>query len=475
MNRYLKKVSVAIFCVVILLGTQSCDKYFDVGNNPNQVTNPNINNLLSTATHKTGINSRTFASFSSHYTQYLASSTEGSSTDTYQITNLSGTWNQVYYTMADIYDMLVMAEEEEAHLHAGIGKLLMAYNLGLVIDTWDQAPYHEAFMREDGLYPSYQSGEELYGVIGQLITDGLADLRRTDSKITLSETLDLIHEGDINAWIRTGYGLQARHLNKISKKSTYSPQSVLNALDNSYQSAADEMTLEIYVGNNPWASVAISNAGSLLGGWLSSQLINHLNGEIYGFEDPRIGKITDKTIHDVYVGTQNGRGNVGVANTIKDECYISVNSPVTATDAPIFIMTYDELKFVEAEAALRADQPIRAYTAYLEGIRATMDKLNVPAAEAADYLARPSVSVGESGLTLSHIFKEKYVATYLNFEAWNDARRHNYAYAGFEMPYGAQLNTFIRQVAYPVDEQTRNPENVPANQDLGQPLWWDRP
>jgi len=475
MNKYIKRFCTAALSISVLFAAQGCDKYFDVGNNPNQVTNPNINNLLSTATHKTGINSRTFASFSSYYTQYLASPSEGSATDTYQITDLSGTWNQVYYTMADIYDMLKMAEEQEAHLHAGIGKLLMAYNLSLVIDTWNSGPYDEAFMNVESLYPTYQSGEQLYGIIGQLITDGLADLRRSDSKITLNSGLDLIHGGDINAWIRTGYGLQARHLNKISKKSTYNPTAVLTALDNSYTSAAHDMKLSVYVGNNPWASVAISNAGSLLGGWLSSHLIDHLNGTIYGFEDPRVGKITDKTVDGVYKGTQNGRGNVGAANTIKDECYISINSPVTSTTAPIYIMTYEELKFVEAEAALRASQAGRAYNAYLEGIRATMAKLEVPQADADAYLAHPTVAVGADNLTLDLIFKEKYVATYLHFEAWNDARRYDYAYAGFQLPYNAALNTFVRRVAYPVAEQTRNPDNVPGEEPLSSPLWWDRP
>lgn len=475
MNRYIKRFYTAVLCICVLFATQGCDKYFDVGNNPNQVTDPNINNLLSTVTHKTGINSRTFANFSSYYTQYLASPSEGSATDTYQVTDLSGTWNQVYYAMADIYDMLKMAEEEEAHLHAGIGKLLMAYNLSLVVDTWNSGPYEEAFMNAETLYPSYQSGEELYGIIGQLIADGLGDLRRTDSRITLLSDLDLIHGGDINAWIRTGYGLQARHLNKISKKSSYNPNAVLTALDNSYTSSAHDMKMSTYVGNNPWASIAISNAGSLLGGWLSSQLIDHLNGTYFGFVDPRISKITDETVHGEYVGTRNGRGNVGAANTIKDECYISINSPVTSTTAPIYIMTYEELKFVEAEAALRANQPTRAYDAYLEGIRATMAKLQVPQNEAEDYIENPTVGVGANNLTLSHIFKEKYVATYLQFEAWNDARRHDYAYEGFQLPYNAALNTFVRRVAYPVAEQTRNPENVPAEEALSAPLWWDRP
>lgn len=475
MNKLTKKYinfGLSLFLIMTLTG---CKDYFDVGNNPNLVTNPNINSLLSTATSKSGINSRTYASFSTFYTQYQASPSEGSDTDTYKITDLSGTWGAAYYAMADIYDMLSMAEASNAHLHAGIAKVLLAYNLSLVADTWNSGPYSEAFSKVPTVTPVYDSGESLYQTIGTLLQEGITSLSRTDAAVVLTPQADLIHGGNINAWIKTGYGLLARHQNKITKKSSYNPTAVLASIDKSYTAAADDMKMSVFNGNNPWAAIAISNAGSLLGGWLSSQLIDHLNGTTYGVIDPRLYKITDATVHGVYVGTRNGRGNVGAANTIKDECYISINSPVTSTTAPIYIMTYEELKFVEAEAALRANQRTRAYTAYLEGIKASMSKLQVTDANAQAYLAEKSVSVGEAALTLDEIFKEKYVATYLNFEAWNDARRYDYKYKGFQLPYNASLTSYIRQVAVPVREITTNPDNAPDQVDLSTALWWDKP
>ena len=46
-----------IFICTGLVALQSCDKdYFDLNENPNQVTTPSLPSLLSTATHKTGIN-----------------------------------------------------------------------------------------------------------------------------------------------------------------------------------------------------------------------------------------------------------------------------------------------------------------------------------------------------------------------------------------------------------------------------------
>ncbi|WP_084163787.1 SusD/RagB family nutrient-binding outer membrane lipoprotein [Olivibacter sitiensis] len=455
---------------------QGCGDYFDVGNNPNLVTEPSLNSLLSSVTHRTGMNAYRYGSTASYYVQYLASPSEGSATDIYDITDLSTSWAEAYYAMSDAYDMITAAEESGANLHVGVGKLLTAYNLSLVSDTWDSAPYTEAFSRVETFTPVYDSPEQLYQTIGQLIDEAIVAFGSTDATMALDPTLDLIHGGDVNKWIRTAYGLKARYLNKISKKSAYNPQAVLSALDDAYLSAEDDMKMGLFSGNNPWASIAISNANSLLGGWLSSNLIKHVNGETYGIVDPRVAKITDLTVNGNYVGTPNGGGNQGpLANTVHDECYISTNSPVTTEEAPVYIMTFEELKFVEAEAAFRAGLTSRAYEAYLAGIRASMAKFQVAAAARDSYIAEPSVSVGASALTLDLIFKEKYVATYLNFEAWNDARRHDYGYQSFQMPLGAVLPTFIRQVAIPNSEIVNNPGNIPTQVSLDSPLWWDKP
>ncbi|RYY19070.1 MAG: SusD/RagB family nutrient-binding outer membrane lipoprotein, partial [Chitinophagaceae bacterium] len=117
--------------------------------------------------------------------------------------------------------------------------------------------------------------------------------------------------------------------------------------------------------------------------------------------------------------------------------------------------------------------PARAYTAYLAGINANMEKLQVPAgAEKTAYLA--AASVGAASLTRALIFKEKYIATYLNPEAWNDARRFNYAYKDFTLPQGAVLTTFIRRLAYPTGERSKNGKNIPTVASLSERLWWDR-
>ncbi len=455
---------------------QSCKKdYFDLNENPNQVTTPSLPSLLSTATHKTGINNYNVGSITSTYVQYVANPSASAASDIYQEVDYTGTWDALYYAMADITDLKTLSVQQGANDYTGVANILLSYHLSLVADLWGDAPFSDAFS-PNSLTPKYDKQEDLYKASLVLLDSALVQLARPGSTILLSTTNDLIHKGVKANWVKTANALKARMLIKVTKTTGYNAASVLSAIDAAYTSNADDAGMASFLTRNPWAQVARNNASLTLGGWLSEQLIDHLNGVTYGTFDPRIRKITDAntvTTHGLWVGTVNGAGNRPPGNnTVKDENYIAISSPWTADAAPILIVTYAELKFIEAEAAL-ATNPTRAYTAYLAGINANMDKLQVPAgAERTTYLT--AVSVGSANLTRAMIMREKYIATYLNPEAWNDARRYDYAYKDFGLPQNAALPTFIRRLSYPTGERSKNGPNVPNIGSLADKLWWDK-
>lgn len=459
--------------LIALLSFSSCGDYFDLSENPNLVESPPLGSLLTTATHRSALNSYNIAYNTTNYVQYTASPTTASATDTYDVTNPNGSWDALQFTLTTLHDLSVAAEQQQANNYLGIAQILTAYNLGLLADHWGAAPYSDAYGLQN-LTPKYDTEESLYATQVSLLKSGIAHLGET-STATILANADLIHAGKMDAWKKTGYALLARVLNKITKKSNYDAEQVLKALENSYTSNADDALMGVFKGINPWAAVALDNENLNLDGWLSSQLINQLNGATFGLFDPRIEKITDKTVHGLYVGTRNGQGNTGGANTIKDECYISRNSPLTSDKAALTLVSYAETKMIEAEAALRAGKKAQAYQAYLAGIHAHMDKVNVAGDKKNLYVGDAKVAVGENMLSLNLIFKEKYVITYLNPEAWNDARRFDYQYQGFQMPLNAVLKTFIRRVAYPSGERSKNFQNVPAEVSLDTKLWWDQP
>lgn len=470
----MKITSKYILVFLLISMMSSCKDYFELDSNPNLVVNPPLNSLLSTTTQKTGLNNQRVANITSYFVQYLANPGAGGSTDTYQITDYTSTWDALYFAMADIYDMKAKALTEGSSQHAGVANVLMAYHLSLVTDMFGDAPYSEAFAGTT-LIPKYDNAQDLYNESLRLLDEAIVELAKPDSRVTLSSSDDFIHRGSIPNWIKTAYALKARQLNKISKTSNYSPAAVLEAVRNSYTSNADDAQMSSFQGLNPWASIALSNTQLVLGGWLSEQFMEHINGVSYGVLDPRITKITNMTVNGDYKGTPNGGGNVGPAtNTVKDETYITRSSPLTGDAAPIIIISFAELQMIEAEANFRSGNLPAAFTAYRAGIVSHMDKLGVVPAEKDAYLNSIAVAQSAGSLTLDQIFQEKYIITYLNPEAWNDARRFDYMYKNFTLPINADLTTFIRRVAYPVGETSKNGINVPAVGSLADRLWWDQ-
>ncbi len=154
---------------------------------------------------------------------------------------------------------------------------------------------------------------------------------------------------------------------------------------------------------------------------------------------------------------------------------MSIDGFYAKGNAPLLLVTYSEAKFIEAEAALRAGDNQTAYDAYIEGISSHMDKIGVAEADKNTYINNPVVGVGQTNLTLELIAKEKYVAMFLNPESWVDVRRFDYQYTDFELPQGAVMSDFIRRLAYPSVEVSRNGANVPSISGLDEKLYFDQP
>jgi len=469
----MKKYSVIIFLLFVLVNS-SCKKYLDVNNDPNLVYNPPINSLLVNSTYQTGFNVYRLGNITSYYVQYLASPNSGSDRDTYKEEDLSVTWSAFYDVMTDIKEMmkLAAARGDNASEHMGVAKILLAWNLNMLINSFGDVPYSQALLGKDFLTPTFDNQQALHDTTLRLIDEAITELNKPTPLIRLDGSSDQIHHGDISAWLKTAYALKARFLNQLSKTDSYNAITILSALSNAYTSSDDNATLTTFQGNSPWNQVARNNVNLLLDGWLSEQFVDALNGVTYGVADPRIPLITNLTDEDIYKGTPNGQGRSGTG-TNNEESVLTTSGFYSNSGAMLWLITFAEMKFIEAEAAFRNDDKTTAYAAYLEGINAHMEMLGVADTDRDTYVALATVSVGEAALTLDLIFKEKYVAMFLHPEAWTDARRYDYMYKDFTLPVNAALTSFIRRSPYPVIETSRNGANVPAV-ILTTPLWWDQ-
>ena len=460
------------FIFLSILSFSSCKKYLDINDNPNSATKPPINGLLIRTTQNTALNVFRIADITSYYVQYLANTSLAGATDTYEPIDVSTTWTNLYANMTDIYDLQKIGEDQGATKYQGAAKIMMAMNLQLVHNLWGDAPYSNAF---DGttLTPTYDDAQAIFQTCLTLLDEGITLMNSTAATVNLPSDGDLIHHGSAAAWVKTAHALKARLLNQLSKTSQYNTTAIYAELSAAYTSTADDAFITTFNVRNPWNQEAVDNAALLLDGWLSKNFVDAMNGTTYGIFDPRLPLTASLTQFGDYRGTRNGGDRVGTG-TDDEESYISLTGYYSSTSSPLYIITYEEMKFIEAEAAFRDNDLPRAYAAYMEGIAANMNKMGVAAGVRDAYINDPSVSVGDTNLTLALIFKEKYKALFLSPVSWDDARRFDYAYKDFQLPLNAATSTFVRRLVYPTVETSRNSDNVPSVSDVTQKLWWDQ-
>lgn len=467
-----KIIYIALMPVIIFVNTGCKKGYLDINqSNPNQTDKPPIGALLANVTSETGLNVFRAGNFTSYYMQYLASSGISGGSDVYDDVDRSSIWQAVYDVIQDSRVMATIAEERNAYHHIGVAKLTEAMNMSLLIDLFGDVPYSQA-LDKNNFKPGYDKAEDVYAACLTLIQESITEFNKPDPGVALDVSNDLIHGGNVSSWIKTANALKARLLNRVSETAGYNAANVLAAVSASYTSNADDAQLKSFVARSPWNQLAYNNTVLLLDAWLSEQYVDAMDGTTYGYTDPRLPLIATLTKFGDYRGTKNGAGRIGTG-TDKEESYLSVSGFYSKSGAPLDIITYAEMKFIEAEAKFATDKP-GSYQAYLDGIAAHMDKVGVPAIEKNAYLANPAVAVGAGAFTEELLAKEKYIAMFLHPEAWTDARRFDYNYKDFTLPVNALLTTFIRRVGYPSTEESRNAENVPAVIGLDQKLWWDQ-
>lgn len=472
-----KSMKLRIFILLIIAGVfTSCENYLDVNTDPNNPTSVPIKGLMSVVSVRTAANTANMGYHTSYFVQYLAGPNAGGNTDTHQEINANGTWVGIYNVMSNLSDLELMAEEQGAPNYVGVAKIMKAINLALLVDAWNDVPYSDAFFVQT-IKPKYDNGQQLYAEIFTLLSDGITNLQQSNTTLIMGAD-DFMYGGNLSRWIKAAHALRARYLNHLSKTSSYDPNAILAAIANGFQSNADDalvrFTNEV---RNPWGAVAINQAGLVLDGWISQQIVEAMDGTTFGVVDPRMEFLFSRTRHGNFRGTPNGAGRDPDVFDLRLDASTLVEASFYANrTSPVLVMTFAEQKFIEAEAQLALNNKPAAYAAYLAGIRAHMDLLAVPAADRDAYINNSVVSVGDANITLALIMKEKYVALYLSPESWNDARRFNFRYTDMTLP--AQLNPelsgqFSRRLQYPSSEFTTNSDNVPEVTLLTR-IWWDQ-
>jgi hypothetical protein len=240
--------------------------------------------------------------------------------------------------------------------------------------------------------------------------------------------------------------------------------------------------------DNPWAS----NFATRDDHRMSKTLIDQLNAT----SDPRLPIFAQPTKADptVYAGMQNGLTNASTNtyfNTTSRPGTIFYPGATTygvfGTSAgkatPSYIMTYAELSFIKAEAALRGWGGLNAAQAagfYNAAVTASIEQWGGTAAQAAAYLAQPSVAYNG---TLERIITQKWIAFFTQgTEAWSEWRRTGFPTAIVPGPsMYADTPGIALRLQYPPAETAANAAGIAAAvarqgaDDESTKVWWDKP
>ena len=312
----------------------------------------------------------------------------------------------------------------DAPYYRGIAKILMAEHLNILTTFFGDLPYSDAFKGEEGnITPVYDTQQDIFVAIEQLIDEGVADLTGEAGNIVPSND-DVVFGGDVESWVAAAHGLKARYLMEQGK----------------YADASTEL-----------ASAISSNAGNAL--FPFEETVNGAN-PFWLFENDRTATLATHPYfrsvmagdprYDSYINSNNGFANVFW----------------TSNGSPTKLITYSEIKFMEAELAARDGDAAAAEAAMEAGIQANMEVMGIDPGAISTYLLELS------GGSLATVMNEKYKVIYpLTYVAWTDQRRTGFPALTPNRAIRTDAPSIPQRFPYPSSEDQFNKANKDAARD----------
>lgn len=421
---------------VVLFSLSSCSEFLDVNKNPSTPQTAGVNVLLPPMFAQMARGEQFDSRYAGQYIQNWAFTTANNVWDRhgYALNSDAGgeKWRSHYFSIGKNIDLITdNATTNNLPTYLGIAKAIRSWNCQSTTDWHGEMIVKQAF--EFGRYSfDYDPQQAAYDEAVRLANDALTDLSKDDavSANTLG-TADLVYKGDRTKWIKFVYGILARNAHHLSNKATYDPNKVIDLVDKSLASNAENFYVPHAASNSDDANFygpLRNNLGSYRPAVYSVSL---LDGTLLGgVVDPRLNLLLNPSTDGVIRGIipVQGDPNASVPARVIPTYWggtTALNSGrgrgLFRDDAAYPIMTYAELQFIKAEAAFKKGDKATALAAYKNGVGASIDMLNsfevdaakrISAADQAKYLTSRAVVQTEASLKLSDIMLQKYIALY---------------------------------------------------------------
>ncbi|GAB3641718.1 SusD/RagB family nutrient-binding outer membrane lipoprotein [Spirosoma arcticum] len=447
----------------LFLGLSSCSDYLDINKNPSTPQVASAQVVLPSMFAQMARGDQFDSRYVGQYVQNWANTGIANLYDRHGYNvgtdQLAEKWRSHYFGNGKNLDLIITdAQATNRPTYAGIAKAIRAWSLQTTTDFHGDMIVTQAF--EFGRYSyDFDPQEVAYAETVRIANEALADLAQDDalSPGTLVRS-DLVYAGDRAKWTKFVYAVLARNAHHISNKASYSPDKVIEYVDKSLASNADNL-LAPMTGSNTDDANFFGPLRNNLGVYRPTVFAMSLvDGTVFGGAvDPRQGLLFNASADGVFRGILPGQGDPNISTSPR---FIptfwggttAINSGtgrgLFRDNAPYPIMTYTELQFIKAEAAFLKGDKATAFAAYRKGIEASLDLLNtleidvarrITTAQRTAFLASKAVAQTADLLTINDIMQQKYVALYGHgiLETWVDMRRYQYSntvYAGFTLP-----------------------------------------
>ncbi|MFW5955360.1 MAG: SusD/RagB family nutrient-binding outer membrane lipoprotein [Rhodothermales bacterium] len=527
---------IAVLLTAGLLLVSACDTGFEEMNrNPTQANTISPDFLFTTAQLSTAGTRyevwRANLIYASGMIQHLAHTWWAGDKYTRVEDWLTAFWNINYNGVGDnnratvliLRDLIENNKDDPQQVNkVAAARIMLAYTFHRLTDVYGDIPYHEAGMGflGDNVTPAYTPQDEIYADLLNELQESVASF---DPAFPTYGSADLMYQGNIDQWRKFGNSLMLRVAMRLSKvdpamAETWAQRAISGGL---MESNADVAAVPHQTGpsigpnglnSNPVIDVFEVDQPKLTGtfvNWMKDRNDPRLPrlGAVYA--GPASPRSTPMVTNDpeAMVGYPSGLNltlaqdhpsweavqaleadypeleDVGELNR-----YVQPHRNINSTRAmPTLLLTYAEVEFMQAEAAVRGWHSGDPQTHYENGVRAAMQQLTIysedaeiPDAEIDAYLDENPYDASRA---IDQINSQYWAATFLNgIEAWSNWRRSGYPeLTPANAPGNVTGGTIPRRLTYPNNEALLNEDNYQeavARQgpdEMTTRVWWDIP
>jgi Starch-binding associating with outer membrane len=242
----MKKAKYIILGCLLISGLLSCKKWLDVNTDPDNPNNQSvlIQNRVPWIEHfyqyTAGVTNYRTSCISGVY--YTNNANPNTFSTTWQCTNANSTTSyQTWFVevSSNIVDLYNAAQKQNAYHYMAIADVFHALGYMEMLDLFGEMPYTEAGTGNPS--PKPDDGKTIYNGCMAKLNEAISLFSKTqDPLVPALSKGDLWNNGDVNKWIKFCWGLKARYMLKLSKKTDmYNSDSILNCLSKGPQSIAD--------------------------------------------------------------------------------------------------------------------------------------------------------------------------------------------------------------------------------------------